>query len=110
MEHDSRIAVVEMKVGTLEKSIGTMAEGIQQLVIAEAKRENDKEIFDRLFDSIKQLREYSYAIDKKITDYISAQSEEDLNQYKALLFKILGLIGLVLASGLSGFLFKTHLL
>jgi hypothetical protein len=110
MEYDSRIAVVEMKVGTLEKSIETMAEGIQQLVIAEAKRENDKEIFDRLFDSIKQLREYSYAIDKKITDYISAQNEEDLNQYKTLLFKILGLIGLVLASGLSGFLFKTHLL
>ena len=110
LPNDSRIAVVEMKVGTLEKSIETMADGIQQLVIAEAKRENDREIFDRVFDEIKEVKEHSAKLDAKVTDYIQTQNEEKLATYRGFIYKVLGLIGLVVASGITGFVFKTHLI
>jgi Na+/H+ antiporter NhaB len=107
---ESRIAIVELKVGTLEKSLENMADGIQHLVIAEAKRDEDRNTFTRLFQENKETRELIEKVDMKLDTYIEKEQAEKLENYRGVVRKIVGILALMLASALVGHFFNTHLI
>jgi uncharacterized membrane protein YccC len=62
-DHDTRLALAEQKLqqhdrmhNETQEAIKTLTEGISQLVKAEIRREQDDEIFNRIFGEIAELK------------------------------------------------------
>jgi len=108
-EQDTRLSIAELKIEQHEKlhqetqaSIKILTDGITQLIQAEIRREQDEQTFSRLFVEIKDLRE-------ALQQYKDLQATKELNAYKGIVLKILGLAALVVASMLAG-RFGIHLI
>lgn len=96
------MTIIEMQIERHEKlhaetevSIKTLSDGINKLIQSEIRREQDNETFARLFTNIE-------ALERDFLAYKDAQTKKEIEAYKGLLFKVLGIIGLVVSSAAAG--------
>lgn len=109
MDCDERLLKAELKIEQHDKMhedtqsiIRALTDGINKLVQAEVRREQDEETFSRLFNEIKELRE-------DLQSFKEMQATKELNLYKGMVWKSMGMISLVGASLLVGH-YGTHLI
>jgi hypothetical protein len=103
------LKIAELKIEQHEKlhretqeSIKTLTDGINKLIQAEIRREQDDDTFKRIFSEIAELREAH----QKFKDQ---QAEKELAAYKGIVLKFFGLSALIIASMLAGH-FGIHLI
>ena len=99
-----RLTVAEMKIQQHEKlheetarMIKSISEGVEAVVRAEVRREGDAQTFERIFNALKTLEE-------SFEQYKDQQMEKELAAYRGLVWKGIGLFGLVMASYVAGHL------
>jgi hypothetical protein len=109
MEQETRLAVAELKIeqhGDIlrktQDSIQIMSEGINKLVQAEIRRENDEATFKRLFGEIQVVRGEVHKNKTEFQTYKEGQVTRELKRYQTVFWKALGLVGLTGASIIAG--------
>lgn len=90
----------------LADGMTVMAEGIGKIAsfqaAHESQREDDKETFARAFGEIGEVR-------KEVKEYKERQLEKELAAYRGIVWKVLALVALVIASVIAGH-FSAHLI
>ena len=112
MEHnteENRLSKAEYRLDTHEKHLQHLIEGVDALVKAEVRRENDKETFGRIFDVIKIAQDDIATLKRGFEEYKKDQAEKELVAYKTVVWKVVGMGMLVAASVFVGH-FGAHLL
>ena len=101
-DHETRLTLAEERIARHERlhedtqeSVKEIANGVARLVEAEAKRSQYEETFRRLFDNQDKL-------DARLTAFIERQTDKELQAYRGVVWKVLGLVGLVAASLIAG--------
>ena len=102
VDHETRLSLAEERISRHEKmheetqeSVKEIANGVARLVEAEGRRSQYEETFKRLFDGQEKF-------DVRLTEFIERQNEKELAAYKGIIWKIAGLVGLVIASLIAG--------
>ena len=102
VDHETRLSLAEERISRHEKmheetqeSVKEIANGVARLVEGEGRRSQYEETFKRLFDGQEKF-------DVRLTDFIDHQTEKELAAYKGIIWKIAGLVGLVIASLIAG--------
>lgn len=108
-EQETRLKVAEMKLEQHDKlheetqaSIRILTDGINKLVQAEVRREQDHETFNRLFVKIDALEKKIQAYADALQAYKDDQSDKELAKYQGIVWKALSLLALVACSILAG--------
>lgn len=106
---NSRLTIAEMRLAQHDKlheetqsNLRTLSEGITKLVEAEIRRETDSATFERIFAAIK-------SIERELEDFKNSVAEKELAAYKGVVWKLVGLSALIVASVVAGH-FGVHLL
>lgn len=110
-EQDTRLTIAEMKLAAHDKlheeaqlSMQVLSDGINQLVKAEIRRENDSATFERMFSAIKKIEDAFASLKDDFEDYKDRVAEKELAAYKSIVWKIIGLAAVVMASVIAGHL------
>jgi hypothetical protein len=108
-DHDTRLALAEAKIAQHDKlheetqaAIRELTAGVNQLVQAEIRREQDDSTFKRLFREISELRLDLENHGKALQAYKDEQLQKELSAYKGVVLKVLGIGALVIGSVLAG--------
>ncbi len=108
-DHDTRLALAEEKLRQHDKMhedtqavIRELTAGVNQLVQAEIRREQDDSTFRRLFGEIAALREALEKNSKDLQMYKDAQLTKELDAYRGIVLKAFGIAALVIGSVLAG--------
>ena len=111
MLDESRITKVETRLDfhdqrheDIQAAIQVLAKGIDELVRAEARRQGDKETFDRIFASAQQIETSVDKLRKEFEEYKGKLAEKELDAYKTVVWKVAGLAAIVIASVIAGHL------
>lgn len=85
-----------------QDSIRILTDGINHLVQAEIRREQDKETFTRMAGDIAVVRGDIKALRADFEDYKDKQTEKELAAYRSIVWKVIGLAAVVIASVIAG--------
>lgn len=98
---DTRLTIAEMKLVAHEKlheetqaAIRTLSSGIDQLVKAEIRREQDSEIFERIFTDIEKTK-------KELREFKDSVAAAELAAYKGVVLKVGSVIVLLLLTAIA---------
>jgi hypothetical protein len=110
-EQDTRLTIAELKLAAHDKlheeaqmSMKILSDGISQLVQAEIRRENDSATFERMFAAIKKIEDSFSDLKEDFDDYKQKISDKELADYKSIVWKVIGLAAVVMASVIAGHL------
>lgn len=92
---EERIARQQVLHAETEASMREISAGVAKLVEAEARRGHYEETFARIFAVFEKL-------DQKVQRHIDAQAEKELAAYRGVVWKVVGLAGLLGASMIAG--------
>ena len=111
MLDESRMTKVETRLDfhdqrheDIQSAIQILTKGIDELVRAEARRQGDKETFDRIFSSVKKSEDSVDKLREEFEEYKNELAEKELAAYKAVVWKVVGLAAIVIASVIAGHL------
>ena len=111
MLDESRMTKVETRLDfhdqrheDIQSAIQILTKGIDELVRAEARRQGDKETFERMFKSIERIENSVGQLRQDFEDYKDEMAEKELAAYKAVVWKVIGLAAIVIASVIAGHL------
>ena len=111
MLDESRLTKAEMRLDfhdqrhdDIQSSIQVLTKGIDELVKAEARRQGDKETFERMFNSIQKIEDSVDKLRQEFDEYKSEMAAKELDAYKAVVWKVIGLAAIVIASVITGHL------
>jgi predicted nucleic acid-binding Zn-ribbon protein len=117
---DVRLAMAELRLKQhdelhkeMQNTMKQLAEGIAQLVQAEARREQDQTTLKRVFEELEGIRKdfSDYKMEqvrvrekqeRALQDYKDSQTTKELNAYKGVVIKVVGLALVVMASVVAG--------
>ena len=85
-----------------QANLRLLSDGINALVQAEVRREGDEKTFDRIFTAIKEMQTNVAELRKDFEGYKDSVAGKELAEYKGVVWKIAGLIGLAAASLIVG--------
>ena len=85
-------------------SMKILSDGISQLVQAEIRRENDGATFERMSAAIKKIEDSFSELKEDFEDYKQKISDKELADYKSIVWKVIGLAAVVMASVIAGHL------
>lgn len=108
-DHSMRLTLAEEKIKQHDRlheetqaAIHELTAGVNQLIQAEIRREQDSSTFKRLFNEIEKLRNELDQHGKALQTYKDDQIEKELNAYKGVVWKIAGLVAIIISSVLAG--------
>ena len=98
---DTRLTIAELKLAAHEKlhsetqeAIRILTGGIDQLVKAEIRREQDGEIFKRIFAALESTQ-------AELDEFKESMAKKELEAYKGIVLKFGGIILLVLITAIA---------
>ena len=105
----SRMALAEMRIDQHEKlheethaNLRLLSDGINALVQAEVRREGDEKTFGRIFTTMKEMQTDVTELRKDFEGYKDSVAGKELAAYKAVVWKVIGLASIVIASVIAG--------
>ena len=108
-EISERLVMAEAKIeahGKLHEetqdAIRMMADGIKQLAEGEIRREHDHETFKRIFLELERLNTDLKKLEAALENYRLVQVEKELEAYRTMVWKAIGLAALVFVSVVAG--------
>ena len=109
IDQEVRLRLAEQKLEThgklheeTQNAIKSMAAGIQQLALAETRREQDRETFSRVFAELRLARDEINVVRNSLEEYKDKVLEKELAAYQGIVWKLLGLVSLVIVSAMAG--------
>ena len=101
---ETRLDFHDQRHEDIQSAIQILTKGIDELVRAEARRQGDKETFDRIFSSVKKIEDSVDKLREEFEEYKNELAEKELAAYKAVVWKVAGLAAIVIASVIAGHL------